>query len=493
MATSSVSSTGTGTLSSLGLGSGIDSNGIVSKLVELERSPITQLQKAAEKIQTKVSEYGQVQSSVTSFRDAARKVADPALWGSMTSASSDSSAVTFSTSPGAAAGSYSVAVNALAKAQTVVMANATSAATNTIGAGTLSFQTGKWNNNVFEPGTGAAVDVTIEATDTLEGIRDKINNANAGVSASIVVDSSGARLAVSSTATGAANGFRIQATDTGDGNNTDPAGLSSLIYDPEHTTDDVPDGTNLAQAAQDASVDVNGIRLTSTTNTFSTALSNITFTVGKQTNGTPANVTVSQDLDTITKAINDFATSYTTLATLLRTDTKYDEATNTAGTLQGDATAVSVLNQFRTAIAGTSTASSVYNTLSSIGLSITSAGGLSVDSSKLKTALGKLPEVKKLFASAGNSSGGDGSDGIGARLRKLGDSMLSFDGTIASRIAGLNKLITSNQHRHDDLDARATLYEKRLRKQYTSLDTNMAGLTAQSQYVSQMITAWNKA
>jgi len=161
--------------------------------------------------------------------------------------------------------------------------------------------------------------------------------------------------------------------------------------------------------------------------------------------------------------------------------------------LQGDATAVSVLNQFRTAIAGTSTASSVYNTLSSIGLSITSAGGLSVDSSKLKTALGKLPEVKKLFASAGSSSGGDGSDGIGARLRKLGDSMLSFDGTIASRIAGLNKLITSNQHRQDDLDARATLYEKRLRKQYTSLDTNMAGLTAQSQYVSQMITAWNKA
>jgi len=71
--------------------------------------------------------------------------------------------------------------------------------------------------------------------------------------------------------------------------------------------------------------------------------------------------------------------------------------------------------------------------------------------------------------------------------------MLSFDGTIASRIAGLNKLITSNQHRQDDLDARATLYEKRLRKQYTSLDTNMAGLTAQSQYVSQMITAWNKA
>jgi flagellar hook-associated protein 2 len=485
MSTSSVSSTGTGTLSSLGLGSGLDSNGIVSKLVELERVPITQLQTQADKIQSKLSAFGQIQSSVTSFRDAARKVADPTFWGTMTASSSDNAAVTFSTSTGAAAGSYSVEVSALARAQTVVMGTASSASTNTIGSGTLSFQTGAWKDGVFG-GTGTSVDVSIGADDTLEGIRDKINSAGAGVSASIIVDASGARLAISSSSTGAANGFRIQVQDGSDTSNTDNTGLSMLAYDPENSST----GTTLAQAAQDASVKVNGVALTSATNTFSTALSAISFTVGKVTGSTPANVTVAADKDAIAKGITDFATAYTALSDLLHADTKYDDSSKSSGPLQGDSTAVSILNQFRTALGSGSTASSVFGTLSAVGLSVSSTGGLTVDSTKLTAALGKLAEVKKLFTAAGT---GNGDDGIAKRLRSLGDNMLSFDGTIASRTSGLNTLISKNQKRQDELDARATLYEKRLRLQYSSLDTSMAGLTAQSQYVTQMITAWNKS
>jgi flagellar hook-associated protein 2 len=485
MSTSSVSSTGTGTLSSLGLGSGLDSNGIVSKLVELERVPITQLQTQADKIQSKLSAYGQIQSSVTSFRDAARKVADPTFWGTMTASSSDTSAVSFSTSTGAAAGSYSVEVSALARAQNVVMATATSAATNTVGSGTLSFQTGTWTDGVFSS-NGTTVDVSINAEDTLEGIRDKVNNAGTGVSASIIVDSSGARLAFSSSTTGAANGFRLQVQDGSDTSNTDNVGLSMLAYDPENSST----GTTLAQAAQNAAVKVNGVALTSSTNTFSTALSAITFTVGKVTGSTPATVTVTPDKDTIAKAITEFATAYTALSDLLHTDTKYDDSSKSSGPLQGDATAVGILNQFRSALGSGSTASSVYGTLSAVGLSISSSGGLTVDSAKLNTALGKVSEMKKLFTAAGT---GNGDDGIAKRLRSLGDSVLSFDGSIASRTTGLNTLISKNQKRQDELDARATLYEKRLRLQYSSLDTSMAGLTAQSQYVTQMITAWNKA
>jgi flagellar hook-associated protein 2 len=483
--TTSVSSTSSGTLSSLGIGSGLDSNGIVSKLVELERTPITLLQRAADKIQTKVSAFGAIQSSVTSFRDAAQKVADPTFWNSMTATSSDTSTVKFSTSTGAAAGNYSVNVDKLAYAQTVVTKTATSASTNTIGAGTLTFQTGTWTNGAFG-GTGASVDVAITATDTLENIRDKVNNAKAGVTAAIIVDSSGARLTYTSTTTGAANGFRVQATDTGDGNNLDNAGLSSLAYDPEAGTL----GTDQAQAAQDASVRVNGVVLTSATNTFSTALSNITFTVGKETSGTPATVTVAQDTVAITKAINDFATTYTALSDLLHADTKYDDSTKASGPLQGDATAVSVLNQFRTTLGSGSTASGVFGTLSAIGLSISTTGGITVDSTKLTSAMANPAEVKKLFTAAGS---GNGDDGIAVRLRTLGNTMLSYDGTQASRTAGLNTLIQNNQKQQDALDARATLYETRLKKQYTNLDTAMASLTSQSQYVTQMITAWNKA
>lgn len=484
--TTSVSSSSSGTISSLGLGSGLDSNGIVSKLVELERSPITQLQTRATKLQTQVSAYGQIQSSVTSFRDAARKIADPSFWGTMTSTSTDAAAVNFSTSTGAAAGNYSVDVIALAKAQNVVLDKATSAATDTIGAGTLTFEKGSWVDGVFE-GSGTAVDVSISATDTLEDIRDKINSAGAGINASIIVDSSGARLAFTSSATGAANGFRVQVQDASDASNTDALGLSMLAYDPENATA----GTMLAQPAQDASVTVNGVPLTSTTNSFATALTNISFTVGKLTvKDSPVNVTVSQDKDTIAKAITEFATAYTSLSDLLHADTKYDDTSKSAGVLQGDATAVSILNQFRTALGSGSTASSVFGTLSAVGLSIGSTGGLTVDSTKLNSALGNLAEVKKLFTAAGT---GNGDDGIATRLRTLGSNMLSFDGTLASRTKGLNTLLSNNQKRQDELDARATLYENRLRAQYSALDTSMAGITSQSQYVTQMITAWNKA
>ena len=485
--TSSVSSSSTGTLSSLGLGSGLDSNGIVSKLVDLERLPITQLQAQATKIQAKVSEFGTIQSLVTSFRDAARKVADPTTWNSMTSTSTDSAAVTFATDPGAAAGSYSVNVKALAQAQTVVTIKSQTNDQATIGSGTLTLDKGTWGTDGKFTATGTAVQVTIDATDTLEDIRDKINSSGSSVSASIIVDASGARLAFSSASTGAANGFRIQATDN-DGGDNDDVGLSQLAYDPEHNTT----GTDPAAEAQDASVVVNGITLTSTTNTFKNALSAISFTVGKLSNGSPATVTVAPDKDAITKAVNDFATAFTSLSDKLHEDTKYDDSSKTAGVLQGDATAVSILNQFRSTVASSSSASSVYGTLSSIGLSVSSSGGLTVDSSKLATALGKLSEVKKLFTAAGSASV-SGSDGIGTRLRKLGDNMLSFDGTLASRINGLNTSLSKNEKRQDQMDARASLYEARLRAQYSTLDTTMAGLTTQSQYISQMITAWSKS
>lgn len=486
MTTTTTTSSSTGTLSSLGLGSGLDANGIVSKLVDIERQPITNLQKAADKIQTQISAYGQIQSSVTALRDAARKVTDPSMWSATTATSADSTAVAFTTSQGATQGNYAVQVNKLAASQSVVAATALPSSSATVGSGSLSIQLGTWTDTTFAAASGSsAVSITIDAADSLSAIQDKINGANAGVTASIVKDSTGSRLVMTSNKTGLANGFRIQATD-GDGNNTDNAGLSTLAYDPENTTT----GTTLTQPASDSSVKVNGIDVSSSTNTFDSVLNGISFTVGKVTTSA-VNVTVAQDNTTITKAITDFASAYSALSTLLHTDTKYDDSTKTAGTLQADASAVGIMNQFRSVIGGSTTASSTFGTLSSIGLEMQTDGTVSVNNTKLTSALAKLGEVKKLFSAAGTTAGGD--DGIATRLRALGDNLLSFDGSLASRTAGLNTKLQNNQKRQDELDARVTLYQTRLKAQYTALDTTMSAISAQSNYVTQMVTAWSKS
>ncbi|TAK95025.1 MAG: flagellar hook protein, partial [Aquabacterium sp.] len=317
----STSST-SGTISSLGVGSGLDANSIVTKLVALERQPISDLQTAADKIQSKISAFGQVQSTMSTMHDAAQKLANPDIWYSTTSSSSDSNVVNFTTGSGAATGSYSVSVSSLASGQSVVTNTALSSSTATVGSGTLTFDLGSWDGTTFNASKTASV--SISSTDTLENVRDKINDAATGVTASIVKDSKGARLVMTSAATGAANAFRVSVNDTGDGNNTDATGLSSLAYDPAST---MP-GTTLTKPAADAAASINGVNVTSSTNNFSDVLTGISFTVGKvTTNGTtdtPAIVTVKQDNDTISKAINDFATSYSSLITLLRNNTKYD-------------------------------------------------------------------------------------------------------------------------------------------------------------------------
>lgn len=487
---------GSASITSLGVGSGLQAESIVTKLVALERQPISLLQRTADKIQSKISAFGQVQSTMSTLKDAAQKLANPDIWYSTTSTSTDTNVVNFTTSSGAATGSYSVSVSALASGQSVVTNTALSASTSTLGSGTLTIDLGSLDGTTLTP--SKTTTVSVADTDTLETIRDKINGAGAGVSATIVKDSKGARLAISSSATGAANAFRISVDDTGDSNHTDNAGLSALAYDPAAS---LP-GTTKTQSAKDAAASINGVDVTSSTNSFSDVLTGISFTVGKVTRTSttdvppvvtdnPATVTVKQDNDTITKAINDFATSYSSLITLLRSSTKYDDATKTAGTLQGDGTAVGILNQLRATVGGTAGNSSVFTTLSSIGVEVQSGGTLTVNSTKLTNALGKLTEVKKLFANANLTD--SSKDGVATKLRTLASNMLGFDGALTSRTAGLNKSIQDNQKRQDELDSRAALYEKRLRAQYTALDQNMAGLTSTSNYVTQMITNWNKS
>lgn len=474
------------TISSLGVGSGLDAESIIKALVSSEKAPIQQLSDEKDTMTTKLSSIGKLKSLASAMRDSADDLADPTLWRTKTLSSADDSTVSGTVAVGATSGIYNVSVQSLATAQTVTSSQFSSAS-STLSAGTLTIQLGTWSSDgsTFTAKSGStASTITIDASSTsLTAIRDKINDAAAGVTATIVNDSSGARLSIRSTESGAANGFRITASETtADGD--DSTGLSALSYNPAGTTSEM----TLNQSSADAAITINGISVTSTTNTFENVVDGLTLTAGKVSSSDVA-VTVSDDTDGMEKVVKSFVSAFNDLSKYIKDQTKYDAAAKKASPLQGDGTTVNFQRQLRNIINTTSTASTVYSRLSDIGITMAEDGTLSIKTSKLEAALKKPDEVRKLLATDGSTSA---SSGFADRFRDLANQVLGPEGSIQLSEDGLNAKIKRNQDRQDELTRRADGYEARLRKQFESLDTTVSKYNSLNSYVSNQMSALAK-
>jgi len=473
------------TISSAGIGSGLDVNSIVTQLMAIEQQPLKVLQTKATTLQTTVSEYGKIKSAISTMRDLATKLASSTTWAQTTS-TSNSTAVA-AASNGSAPGSYSVEVSKLASVQTV--ATGVVPAASTLGSGTLRIELGAWSGTpatTFTPKSGAtAIDVAVAATDTLADIRDKINQSGAGVTALVMTDSSGSRLLIRSAATGAASAFRTTVTDD-DGNGSDAAGLSRLAYDPSTAVTQM----TLSQTASDAAATVNGLPVTSTTNTLTNIVDGLTLTLNAETTLTgPATVNVLTDAEALKKTLTDFAAAYSAVVKLIATDTKYDPVAKKGAVLQGDSAATGMQRQLRMLAGSASTASSVFGRLSDVGLELQADGSMTVNATKLGAALANVPELKKMFW---NSSATDpAADGFGKRFRAIADGMIGVDGALTTRTDGLGQQLQRNQKDQDALQLRLDAIEKRYRAQYTALDTAMAQLQTQSAYITQQLSVWS--
>ncbi|MFX1677805.1 flagellar filament capping protein FliD [Mitsuaria sp. CC2] len=480
-------------ITSAGLGSGLDVESIVTKLVSLEQQPIVDLQKRTDTIKTQISEYGKIKSAFSAMRDAAAKLANPSTWAALTAMSSDTSMATVIAGAGSGAGSYALSVTNLASPQSL---SSNAFATNaTVGSGSMTIELGQWssNNSTFTGKNGATpVSVSISATDTLSSIRDKINGSGAGVLASVVTDANGQRLVIRSKDTGEANGFRITTADD-DGNGSDASGLSALAYDPTSSIRSMTQNT----AAMNANLTVNGLAISSASNNIEGAVDGLTINLLKGGTKDPANpddptkntpiqstITVGQDKDSVKKVINDFVTSYNSLMTLMRNDTKYDEANKTAGALQGDSTAVGLQSQLRNITASGSTLGGQFGRLSDIGIDVAADGTMKVTDTKLTSALGNMSDLKNLFMGVDTNDANN--NGLATRWRGFADQVTGFDGSITTRTTGLQSRVTANGKRTDELNDRSAAYEKRLRAQYTALDTQMAKLNDLQSYVSKI-------
>jgi flagellar hook-associated protein 2 len=473
------------TISSAGLGSGLDVNSIITQLMAIERQPLAKLQSKQTTIQSTVSEYGKIKAAVSTLRDLSTKLASASHWGQTVAASSNPAAVAATTASGSAPGSYSVAVQALASVQTLASGMFASTAAMP-GAGTLRIELGAWGagQTAFTPQAGAAaLDITVAATDTLAEVRDKINSAGAGVSALIMSDASGSRLLIRSNTSGAANAFRSTVTDA-DGVNNDAAGLSALAFDPS-TASAVMTQT---QAAANAAATIDGLAVISPSNSFANVIDGLTLTLGALTTS-PVSVSVDSDKDALKKTMTEFAEAYSALVKMIATDTKYDAANKKGGLLQGDGAAVGLQRQLRALAGATSGASTSFTYLSDAGLQLQRDGSMTINATQLDNALAKLPELKKLFS---NSSLTDPNvDGFAKRFRVVSDAMLAADGALATRTDGLGQQLQRNQKTQDGLSVRLAATEKRMRAQYTALDATMARLNSVSSFVTQQINAYN--
>ncbi|TAK89942.1 MAG: flagellar hook protein FliD [Burkholderiaceae bacterium] len=394
------------TIQSPGLGSGLDVNGIVTKLMSVESQPLTALQNKETSIKARLSALGSLKSSVSSFQDAAKALNNLSKFTAMKASVADATVASVSASSSAVAGTYNLEVVSLANPHRL-KSTALASADTVVGTGTLTFTFGTYDSigNTFTANPDkAGASVTIAAgQDTLAGVRDAINAANIGVRANLINDGTGVRLALTTTEGGAANSIRLTVADD-DATNTNTSGLSQLAYDPTAVAGSGKNLTQTSPAPSDASVKIDGVTITSTSNTLTNPVDGLTINLLDTTDtGVTTAITVAKDPSAAQTAVDTFVKSYNALTNQLQLLMAYNKTTGTAGPLNGDATARAVQSGLRSILNQTlSGVSGNYTTLSSVGISAQKDGTLSFDTSKFQTAAAANPTaLAALFANVG--------------------------------------------------------------------------------------------
>lgn len=344
------------------------------------------------------------------------------------------------------------------------------------------------------------VAITVTATDTVTTLAAKINAANAGIVATVFNDGTGDRLQLSSKSTGAANGFRIQVSDTGDSVDNDNNGLSRMAYDPQNASFGMASAGLQATYGQDAKARINGTAVTSSSNTFANNFPGVTVTVMAVTTtnynnigGTearaPVTMAVSEDVTAAVKNVQDFITAYNALASDLADVTKYDAATKTPSIFQGDSSIVGMQNLLRSMV-GSISNGSVYKRLNDIGIERQLDGTLSMNTTKLSAAANNGTELSKLFTTNNNDIQ---TNGFALKFANFAKGALATGGAVVNKASALQKELDTNAKDQTRINDRADAFEKRIRAQYSALDAKMASLNALNTYVAQQIATWNKS
>lgn len=469
-----------------GTGSGLDIDGLVASLVAAERVPAESRLNAREASITSLStSFTSAKSAVSDFESAANKLALATTFSQFTTSSSDTTKATISATSAASLGSYQLGVTNLASAQTLASGTFT-ATSDTLGTGTLTIALGtpSYTGSTYSSfSQTSSVDITIDSSNnTLAGVRDAINNAGAGVNASILKNGDDYQLLLVSEETGLSKSMSITVSDS-EGGDADDSGLSRLAFNSS--------GSQLTQyaAGANANFSINGLAVSSASNTVTDVIDGVTLNLLSATSSA-ITIDVKTDTDTIVADVQAFVDKYNAYASLFKDLTKYDATTGTAGALQGDSTARSVMSQIRSELGQSVTGlSGSYTSLADVGISIDKSGVMTFTESTFKTAFAAAPtEVTGVFASTTVS--GTAVEGVAEKLETLMEGFLvSTTGIFDSRINSLSTQLTAISDDRTDLARRMQSLEDRYFAQLNAMDSLLAEIETTGNFLTQQFEA----
>lgn len=458
-------------IASPGVGSNLDVNSIVSQLMAIEQQPLTALAKKEASYQAELSAFGTLKSALSTLQATAQSLASASTYTGMLATPSDATILTATATSTAAAGAYSIAVSQLAANHTL-RSDVNYNLADTFKGGTISIQVG----------SGTAVDVSITDGSTLEGISSAINNANAGVSASIINDGTTNRLVLKSGTTGSAGAITILVNETGTGGTPVPPGIVQKLKDFETKTVEV-------QAASDAIFSVNSLQITRSSNTISDVISGVTLNLTKAgTIGSPVttNLTVARNTSSSQGAIVAFVSAYNAAVKNLQSISAYDAVNKKASILTGDSTVRSIQSRLSSLVqTNVSNLAGGIGRLSDIGITVQSDGTLSTNVAKLQAALTDTSkDVAGLFTSTTTTN-----KGIAVRFNETLESVVGSSGLINGRTEGITRSIKDIGSRREVLNRRLIDIEARYREQFTRLDTLLSSMNKTSAFLTQQLAS----
>lgn len=380
-------------ISALGIGSGVLNSDLVDQLVEAERAPKeNRLDTRTQKAELLISAYGTLKSAITELRLPMRQLSAPDNLKAFSATSSNEDVSVTVDSTKASRGTYNVNVLSLAQSQSLASSTFADRDSTSVGTGSFTISSGD-----------KSATLTIDGSNnTLQGLADEINEAGIGVSAGVIDTGSGFRLVLSSEETGEANAISVSVTDD-DGNNDDAAGLSQFVFN------DTTQNMQETIAAKDARVEINGIEITRSTNSFTDVIDGLSFEAKAE--GVTSTIKVEQDFGAVADRVGAFVEKFNALQTTIKGLSGFNAETGQGGILSGDTTIRSIQAQLRNVLGrvvpGLENAS--IRTLADVGITTDyETGGLSFDRAKFEEQLKKNPDdVTALFAEQGRTSSAD--------------------------------------------------------------------------------------
>lgn len=462
-----------------GLGSGLAVSDIVDALVNAEQAPAeARLNTTESNLTTDISAVGALKSALEKVQTSMEALGDSDKYQQRTASGGDDF-ISISADQDAQPGSYNVKVDALAQAHK--LSSPAFAADEVIGAGVITIGSGE---NSFS--------TVLSATNTLEDLRDQINNgpfigndSNDSVVATIVTSDSGQHLVLTSKETGEDNAITITVQDD-DGNNTDTGGLSRLAYDVSDA-DSLNHTTNLTEvnAAQNAQITIDGaLTVSSNTNEFSNVIDGVDITAKKlhDVDDDVSDISVTENNNNIQAGLNSFITSYNELLELSNNLGASSESG--AGVMAGDSLLRGVMSKLRSEITESVDLGDGNSlSLSQLGVETDRYGVLTLNTETLNEQIeSDVDLVQQFFVGDDEDEGG---------FAQSFDELMSFytdsDGIIQNRI-------DSKTNQLDDLDdQRLSLASKmeslsdRLYAQYNAMDLLVASLNSTSSYVQAQL------